>query len=450
MQLVAVGIDQGGAPLAHRERLAFAPADLPAALGRLRDITAEGFILSTCNRTEIWAVAGHADTGARALVRFLADERGLSPGAVRPHLRECAHEAAVARLFRVAAGLESMVLGEDQILGQVKAALDAAAAADALGPTLHRLGQLALATGKRVRTETALGRDPVSVVSVALRLAAGALGDLRGRAALIVGAGPTAELALKHLADGRRAPVAIVNRSRDAAAALAARYGARVLPWDDLEGALAAADLVISCTAAPAPVIDAATVARALARRPARPLLALDLAVPRDIAPAAGAVPGVTLHDLDALEAVSAAGRRRRAAEAAAAEAIVAAEAARFLGWWRAREVAPAIAALRGQAEAIRDAEVARALARLPGLNPREAEVVRALAGGIVNKLLHRPVTRLKADPEGANMARVVHDLFGLPRAGDPVEVAPVAGADWPAGLAAPRPTADRPRPAVD
>jgi glutamyl-tRNA reductase len=415
VQLVVVGVNQETAPVALRERLAFAVADLPGALAALREVVAEGCILSTCNRTELVGLAGHADSGVESLARFLAESRGVPLAEIRPYLRTFAHAAAVEHLFTVAAGLDSMVLGEDQILAQVKAAFDSAATAGALGPALHRLGDLALATGKRVRAETVIGQGNLSVVSVALRLALTELGAWQERAVLLVGGGDIAELVLKHLTKDRPAAITIVNRTYERAAALAARYGATARPWADLLVALASADVVISCTSARGIVLDAPVLARALAAQPDRSLLCLDLAVPRDIAPAARNLPGVTLHDVDALQALCDEGWRQRAAAIVPARAIIAAETARYMDWWRAREVAPAIAALRGHADAIREAEVARALARLPELTPREAEVVRALAAGIVNKLLHRPITTLKTAPEGANMAVTLQELFGLP-----------------------------------
>ena len=424
MQLVVVGVNQETAPVALRERLAFAAADLPDALAALRDVVAEGCILSTCNRTEIVGLAGHADSGAESLARFLAESRGVSLAEIRPHLRTFAHEAAVEHLFMVAAGLDSMVLGEDQILAQVRAAFDSAAAAGALGPALHRLGDLALGAGKRVRAETVIGQGNLSVVSVALRLAFTELGAWQACTVLLVGGGDIAELVLKHLAKDRPAAITIVNRTYERAAALAARYGAAARPWADLATALASADVIVSCTSAPGVVLDAPV----FAVRPDRPLLCLDLAVPRDIAPAARDLPGVTLHDVDALQALADEGWQQRAAAIAPARAIVAAETTRYMEWWRAREVAPAIAALRGHADAIREAEVARALARLPELTPREAEVVRALAAGIVNKLLHRPITTLKTAPEGANMAVSLQELFGLPA--DPPAISPPRAED--------------------
>lgn len=415
MQIVVVGVNQQTAPVAVRERLAIGPDRLPAALARLAGVAAEGFILSTCNRVEIYALMGHSDSGGAGLARLLAAEAGLSPAALTPHLYSHAHAAAVGHFFRVAAGLDSMVVGEDQILAQVKGALDSAQAAATLGPILYRLGHMALAAGKDVRTRTALNRHHLSVVSVALQLAATALGELHGRSVLVLGAGRTAELVLKHLSGAAPGRVTVINRTATHAADLAARYGAVARSWPDLEAALAAADIVISCTGAPATVIDAALVARARAAAEAAPLLCIDLAVPRDIAPAVAALPGVTLYDVDRLQAICAGNRQQRSAEVDQAMPIVTAAVHRYLAWWQARTVTPTIRALHAQAAAIRDAEVARTLARLPGLSPREQAAVQYLAEALVNKLLHGPVTTLKAAPEGANLAEAVQQLFALP-----------------------------------
>jgi glutamyl-tRNA reductase len=417
MPITIVGVDYVGTPVALRERLAIPAAEQPGALARLRELVGEGLILSTCNRTEVIAVSAAADAGVAALTELLVAGRGLCADEVAPHLWSRTGDDAARHLCAVAAGLDSLVLGEDQIQAQLRAALDAASAAGALGPVLHRLGHAALATGKRVRAETAIGRGSASVVSAALRAATAQLGTLAGRVVLIVGAGETAELVLKHLTKDRRnrpAGIVVTNRTHAGALALASRYNVDALPWDEREPALADADLVVTCTAAPGAIIAAEAVQRAMATRPERPLFCFDLAVPRDIDPAAATIPGVELRDVDALAPACAASRRVSRAAVAAAEAIVAEEAARFFAWWRSRDVAPAIVALRDHAEALRDVELARALARLPELGPREEAIVRALAAGIVNKLLHRPVTTLKSSPDGPGLARAAGELFGL------------------------------------
>ena len=300
---------------------------------------------------------------------------------------------------------------------------------------LHRLGHTALSTGKQVRSGTAISRQHLSIVSVALNRAAAELGDLRRRAVLVVGAGQMAELTLKHLAKRPPARLTVISRRPEQAAALAARYGGQAVPWPLLDVALTEADVVISCTSAPDLVLDAARIGRALAQRPNCPLLALDLAVPRDIDPACASWPGVTLYDVDSLQAICADNRQQRVREIGQAEALIAVAAEQFMDWWRARTVVPTITALRAQAEAMRDAEVARALARLPDLTPEEAATVRYLATALVNKLLHAPVTALRGTPD-AGLTTAAQHLFALP--GAPVSVA--ASPDPPGAARRPAP----------
>lgn len=413
MQLLAVGLNHHTAPLALRERIAVTGDGFAAALADLGERVTEGFILSTCNRTEYYGIVGHTETGAAVLRDALRGESGLSAEELDEHLEVYVHEDAVSHLFRVAAGIESMVPGEDQILAQIKAALEGASRAGVLGATTHRLGASALASGKRVRAETGISRHSLSVVSVALQLASQELGSITNRRIVIVGAGSTAELALKQLSGRGAASVSVTNRTGERAAALAESYGASAIAWGSLPDALADADLVISCTSSPEPVIDAAMLTRA-ERTATAPVVVFDLAVPRDVAPAAADLSGVMLWDIDGLQAICDENRRRRAAELASAEAIAQSECARFMAWWSARQLAPTISALVGHAENIRDAELDRLLARLPDLTEREEQLLRAFASRVVSKLLHHPLKVLKEDPEGANMAQVVQALFGL------------------------------------
>lgn len=437
MQLLAVGLNHHTAPLALRERIAVTGDGFAAALANLQARITEGFILSTCNRTEYYGVVGHAETGAAVLLDVLRSGSGLSAEDLQQHVEIYAHEDAVEHLFRVASGIESMVPGEDQILAQIKSALDAAARAGVLGATTHRLGASALATGKRVRTETGISRHSLSVVSVTLQLASEELGSIADRRVLVVGGGSTAELALKQLAARGASRVTITNRTGDRGAMLAGIYGARAIPWESLADAVADADLVISCTSAPHAVIDTGMLERTSEhgsgrlRDTAAPTLIFDLAVPRDVAPAAADIDGVMLWDIDGLQAICDENRRRRAAELASAEAIAQSESARFMAWWTARQLAPTITALVGHAETIRDSELERVLARLPDLSEREQQLLRTFAARMMSKLLHRPLTVLKQDPEGANMAQVVRVLFGLPQQGNS------AGDDLPGGVPA-------------
>jgi glutamyl-tRNA reductase len=412
MQLVLAGLHQRTAPLALREQLARVATDLPGALARLRTVADEGFVVSTCNRIELCALV-HAPRGEHDVRRLLLEWEALASDALLPHVYTLSGDEAVRHLFRVAAGLDSMVVGEAQIVAQLKVAMRAAHDAGMLGHVLQRLLQSALAAGKRVRTQTGIARAPVSVVSVALDLARQTLRSLEGRRVTIVGAGRMAELALKHLHAERAIEIRVVGRTPARAAALAERYGVASAPLTELEGAVRASDLVVCCTAAPEVVLDAALVERATEGR-STPLLLLDLAVPRDVDPRAAALPRAKLFDVDDLQAVSEANRATRRAEIADAEVLLHAEAERFAAWWAAQRVVPTIRALKERAEAIRAAELRRTLARLPELREREQEAIQALSAAIVNKLLHEPITTLKDPHFGGDLADAVQQLFQL------------------------------------
>jgi glutamyl-tRNA reductase len=354
--------------------------------------------------------------GEGALLRFLADSHHVALEELVPHLYIHTGADAVRHLFRLAAGLDSMVLGEDQIQVQLKSALAEARAAGVAGQLTTRLLESALAVGKLVRTQTGIARSHLSVVSVALDIARDALGDLASRRVLVVGAGRMAELALKHLRGAAAESIGVANRTFERAQELAAAYDAAARPFEQLEQAVAEADVVVSCTAAPYIVFSAEMVARARAGREA-PLVLLDLAVPRDVDPRAADLPGVRLVGVDDMRAICEANRAARAAEVASAERLVAVEVARFMDWLAMQQVVPTIRALRERAEAIRTAELERTLARLPDLSPREQEAIGALSAAIVNKLLHQPIATLKNPDSGDRMAQVVQQLFRLSEA---------------------------------
>ncbi len=411
MHLIVVGIHQRTAPLELRERLAFDERQLAGALDALRQYAAEGLILSTCNRVEVYGVL--ATPVAEPLERFLAGRHGLEPPALEPYRYVHVDRAAARHLFRLAAGLDSMVLGEDQIVGQLKEAYTRAHAAGLTGSLLNRLVHCALAAGKLVRTQTGIARSHLSVVSVALDLARQTLGSLVGRRIVVVGAGRMAGLALAHLRADAPRSVTVVNRTFERARALAERYGAAARPFDGLEEALRDADVALTCTAAPEIVVRYETVARAAADRIA-PLLLLDLAVPRDIDPRAATLPGVQLYDVDGMQEICAANRAARAAEVAGAETLIDVEVEQFMRWWAARRAVPAIRALRARAEAIAQAEVRRTLARFPQLSPAQRAAIEAMGNAIVNKLLHHPVTALKDPAGGVELAQAAARLFRL------------------------------------
>jgi glutamyl-tRNA reductase len=404
MSVVLVGISHHRAPVELRERAAL---DLQRARELARTLAGEkgeAVCLSTCNRTELYLAEESADAAERkAEAALLALEEELGPALYR--LRD---EAAALHLFRVAAGLDSMVPGEGEILGQVRSAHDAGAT----GPILDRLFRDALHAGKKARTETAIGESPASVSSAAAALAEQVFGELAGRTVLVVGAGETGELALKSLV-ARGATIAFVaNRTAQPAEELTSRFGGKPLGLEDVGGSLEHVDVVLSSTAAPGWTLSRGDVERVLHARKGRPLFLIDLAVPRDLDPAIHELDSCYLYDIDDLEAVVAetlAGRRR---EAERAEAIVVGEADRFREWQASLDVVPAIASLRARAEEIRAAELARA--KLSGAERRAAESVTA---AVLNKLLHLPTIRMKqaaAAADGVIYADAVRHLFGL------------------------------------
>jgi glutamyl-tRNA reductase len=404
MSVVLVGISHHQAPVELRERAALEPDRARDLARRLAGERGEAVCLSTCNRTELYIADESGDEAERkAEAALLALEEELGPSLYR--LRD---EAAALHLFRVAAGLDSMVPGEGEILGQVRTAHDLGAT----GPILDRLFRDALHAGRKARTETAIGESPASVSSAAAALAEQVFGELAGRSVLVIGAGDAGELAIKSLV-ARGARIAFVaNRTAERAEALTERYGGEPLSLEQVAGNLERVDVVLSSTSAPDWTLAREGVAPTLNARRGRPLFLIDLAVPRDLDPAIHELDGCYLYDIDDLEAVVAetlAGRRR---EAERAETIVAAEAERFREWQASLDVVPAIASLRARAEEIREAELERA--KLSGSERRAAESVTA---AVLNKLLHLPTIRMKqaaAAADGVIYADAVRHLFGL------------------------------------
>jgi glutamyl-tRNA reductase len=395
------GVSHRSAPLPVREALAFSKERLAEALDRLRHGAAvdEAFILSTCNRVEICARAPDAADpapGAEALAHFLADFHGRDLAELRPHLYLLEGEAAVRHVFRVAASLDSMVIGEPQILGQVKDAYEQAERAGALGSTLNALRNRSLAAAKRARTETGIGHNAVSVSYVAVELARKIFGELRDRHVLLVGAGKMSELAAKHLVRGGARATVLGGRTFARAEELAAALGGRAAPFESLRDELARADIVISGTGAPGTVIQRADVEAARAGRGARPLFLIDIAVPRDVDPGVAKLAGVFLYDLDDLKAVAESNLRERRKEAAAAEALVEREVREFLAWQRSLDVLPLLVDLRRRGEEIRTSEIEKVRRRLGDLSPDQERALEAATQAIVNKLLHAPTVHLK------------------------------------------------------
>jgi glutamyl-tRNA reductase len=404
MSVVLVGISHHQAPVELRERAALDPDRARELAGRLAGEQGEAVCLSTCNRTELYLADESAEEAERkAEAALLALEQELGPSLYR--LRD---EAAALHLFRVAAGLDSMVPGEGEILGQVRTAHDIGAT----GPILDRLFRDALHAGKKARTETAIGESPASVSSAAAALAEQVFGELSGRSVLVVGAGEAGELATKSLV-ARGAVIAFVaNRTSARAEKLTRRFGGEPVSLEAVGGSLAHVDVVLSSTTSPGWTLTRADVERTLHTRRGRPLFLIDLAVPRDLDPAIHELDGCYLYDIDDLEAVVTETLAGRRSEAERAETIVAAEAERFREWQASLDVVPAIASLRARAEEIREAELERA--KLSGAERRAAESVTA---AVLNKLLHLPTIRMKqaaAAADGVIYADAVRHLFGL------------------------------------
>lgn len=431
MSLVVCGLSHRTAPIDLLDRAAVPEEQLPKALAGLvaSPHVVEAMVLSTCNRVEVYAQVSRYHAGVAALREHFAQWTGLPPEEVNDHLVERHDDAAVAHLLGVTAGLEAMVLGERQIQLQVKQALAAAEREGAARGMLSRLVHHALRVGKRVRAETDLVHAARSMVDLGLETAAEHAGGLADRTVLVVGAGKMGRLAADRIA-ASSGHVLVANRSPQRRERLAERVAGEPIALTEAQAALERADVVITSTGAADTVLDHEDVVAAQARREGRPLILLDLAVPRDVDPSIREIPGVTLLDVTDL-----AGREHVSAEAAqAGRAIVEEETEAFQAWTRSQRVAPAIASLRRHAEDVRAAEVARLSGRLGGLDERERETVEALTKGIVNTLLHEPTVRLKdlADGSAAELhVEVLNELFGLP--GEPGDAdAPGDDADAP------------------
>jgi len=395
MTLLALGLNHLTAPIAVREQLAIAPDALAWAL---RDLTAqpgvaEAALLSTCNRTEVYC---RVERGAERLPEsWLARLGQLHLDQLHGYLYRHEDGAAVRHLFRVTVGLDSMVLGEPQILGQVKQAWQAARDQGALKSPLDRLFQHSFAVAKRVRTDTRIGHQPVSVAFAAVRLAQRVFSALDQATVLLIGAGDTIELAARHLAAHKVRRLLVANRTREHAHALASRFGGVALALDDLDRYLPEADIVLSATASPEQVVHQDTVRRALRVRRHRPMFLLDLAIPRDIEPAVAELEDVFLYDIDDLEQVIDENRRARREAAVQAESIIDLQVAHYLAWWRASDNQDALCRLRQRGEATRDAVLARATELLAQGKSSEA-ALQYLAHTLTNKLLHAPSVMLR------------------------------------------------------
>jgi glutamyl-tRNA reductase len=418
MAIVVVGLNHTTAPVDVRERLAFPDKALAEPLGRFCDpVVEELVILSTCNRVEFYMQTPEAHAACTRCETFLATYHDVRPEAFLPYLYRFDDLEAARHLFRVASSLDSMVLGEPQILGQVKAAYLAAQNAGRTRLVLNHLFDRALGVAKAVRSETGLSDHAVSVSYAAVELARKIFETLSTRTVMVLGAGETSELAARHFINHGVRRVFVANRTQMRAEQLAQELGAKAIPWEAFPEHLGHTDIVVSSTSAPQPIVQAAMVQEAMRTRRGRPMFFIDIAVPRDIDTAVNTLPEVFLYDIDDLEAVVAANRRERQQEALAAEELIWREVRHFQQWLATRDIAPTIVALRQWAETVRLGELEKTLPKLGPLDERQRRTIEAFTTALVNKLLHPPTVGLKrAASEGrmGDEVRIIRNLFEL------------------------------------
>ena len=435
MNIVLLGLNHKTAPIELRERIAIPRDELPEATRALAAVpgVSECMIVSTCNRVEMLASVESPDTDLKG---FLHRHFGLDPSLLAAHIYEQHDRDAVRHLFRVASSLDSMVVGEPQILGQVKEAFAVARASGTVAGQLEHLLQSAFAAAKKVRSETEIGSNSVSIASVAVELARKIFGSLHGRTVFLVGAGKMSELAARHLVQQGAGAILVSNRTQERARVMAEEFKGRVIPFEKLYEAASEADIVISSTGAPHPIFRREHGQAFMQRRKNRPMFFIDIAVPRDVDPEMGKLEGVFVYDIDDLQAVAAAHMAERSRVASDAETLIAGEVERFQQRQRTVNVAPAIVALQRQAEEIRLAELKRVQARLGSLSAEQVAAVEALTRGLVNKFLHPPMQALKQAAREGNAARLdaLCDAWSVPSAADVVlEPVVVAAAAIPA-----------------
>jgi len=412
--LALTGVSHKTAPLEVRERLALSPQEAVDLLPLLGRGTAPCVVLSTCNRTEIYASGPDAGGQATGMAVELAGRRGLDVDRDDPIFYSRRAEHAVRHLYRVAAGMESMVIGEDQILGQVRSALHLARRAGTADPLLVRLFETAVSAGRRLRLASGAGRAPISVSAAAVELALREVDDLVHSSVVVVSTGDAGALTARNLLDRGVRRVTLAGRTLSRAKLLAGDLGIAAASVHSLTDVLRGADVAISATGARGYLIDRPMVESAMLARPERPMVLIDLAVPRDIDPAVAGVSNVVLHDIDALHPPESKSQGSGSGACLALDAELDAAVASFMQWWRERAIVPTIAALREQAERIRGVELGKTLGRLPALSAEERRRIDALTSAIVNKLLHQPIVSLKESSGSADYIETVRELFAL------------------------------------
>jgi glutamyl-tRNA reductase len=419
LSVVVVGLNHRTVPLDLLERMTVPASRLPKALADLtsREHVTEAVVLSTCNRIEVYVFAEKFHGAYQDIRNFFAEASHVAPEEFSDHLTSLYDGDAARHLFSVASGLDSAVLGEHEILGQVRKSWETASTEGAVGPVLNPLFRHALEVGKRVRTETAISRNITSVSQAAVAMATERLGGLEGRQVLVVGAGEMGEGLARALHGRGVAGIRVANRTWDRAVEVAGRLGGEPVRLDDLPHHLAEVDMLLTSTGASAVILEHGDLASVVGERHGRELLVVDIAVPRDVDPAAGEIDGLTLLDMDDLREFAEVGIRERQREVTAVQVIVDAELDRYVDESTARSVAPLVASLRARGDLVRSGELQRLSARLGDLDDRQRDAVEALAAGIVGKLLHEPTVRMKdaaGTARGERLAEALRDLFNL------------------------------------
>ena len=417
-ELLLLGVSHKTAPVALRERVALTDGQLADFLAALlaADAVHEAVAISTCNRTEVFLVAGDPVEAETAALGMLARQAGIRPTELTAAIYSLRNCDAARHLFRVTAGLESMIVGEAEVQGQVRRSYERALETGATGPLTNRVFRAALATGKRVRSETTIGEGATNVSSVAVDLARELLGELGGRRVIVLGAGETGELTAEALAGRGARMIFVSNRRRNRAEGVARRFGGRVVGFDDFPSELQQADIVVAATSSPHPIIGEEELEAVMEAREGRPLLLMDIAVPRDVEPECASIEGVSLHDIDDLQAVVARHRSVREAEALRAEEIVEQEIRRLSQWLGSLEVVPTIQALRGRAGGIVERVLAENAGRWETMSAADLERIALVARAVASRLLHEPTVRLKDAPRDRAHAHMhlLRELFAL------------------------------------
>lgn len=410
MKVVAIGLSHHTAPLALRERLCYPTNEVGAALEQIVRLphVEEAVLLSTCNRVEVYAASAEPEAALAELRSYLGASRHLESERLSAHLYEHDGLAAVHHLFRVTSALDSLVVGESQILGQIKDAYGTAARVGTVGAWLGRLVERAFSVAKRIRTETKIAEGSASVSAAAVDLAQSIFGNLSGHTLLLIGTGKMSTLAARHLREAGTGQILVTGRTLESATSLAAQVDGKAHPMADLDRLLVAADVVITSTASPSPILGKPLMTQIIKQRRHRPLFLVDIAMPRDIDPQVAELPNVFLYNLDDLQSVVSENMRSRRQEAQLAERIVESEVHQFSTWLSSQAAVPTIKALRAYATQIVEHELARTL---PALDPAAHDKVRAMASAIANKLLHAPISALRQD---GTLTAIVEKLYPL------------------------------------